>query len=130
MRGPAVRVLRQLAFNFGIDVAGHVEDVGPAVVVEIGHARAPLHVPILDAESDQRGHILEQSVSEAAVQRRDVVGEMRLQKIETRHRLLTVANGEAHAGLRAPLIVVRRAAFERDVREGAIAVIAVEDGGR
>ena len=45
------RILRQLALDVGVDVAGHHENIGRAVVVEIDHRGAPADVPRLDADA-------------------------------------------------------------------------------
>ena len=78
----AVRVLRQHALDLRIDVAGDVEHVRPAVVVEIGQAGAPLDVAVLHARGRPRRDVLEQALAEIAVERGDVVGEVRLEQVE------------------------------------------------
>src|SRR4029453_18506621 len=94
-----------------------------------GKARAPLHVAVADAEPRGGGRVLELPAVEVAVEGRDVVGEVRLQDVEVAVAVV-VADGEAHPRLWVAELAVARAAGERHVREGAVAVVAVEDRGR
>ena len=128
MRGLRWGYCGSFASTLGIDVAGHVEHVHPAVVVEIGQPRAPLHEAVLHAETGLHRHVLEQPAAAVPIQRGNVVGKVRLEDVE-RAIGVDVAERHAHPGLRRPQLVVGRAARQRDVGEGAVVVVAVEDGG-
>jgi hypothetical protein len=65
--GPAVRVLGEPRLDLGVDVAGGVQEVRPAVVVQVGGTRPPLHVAVLDADSRGHRHVLEEPAPEVAV---------------------------------------------------------------
>ena len=78
----AVRVVRQRALDLGIDVAGDVEEIDEAVVVEVAQAGSPLHVAILRVETGGDRGVFEESLAEVAVERRNVVREVGLGEIE------------------------------------------------
>ena len=67
----AMRVLRQQRFDFRVDIAGDVHEVGASVVVEVGHARAPLDVAIHHADAGGDGDVFEQALAEIPVQARE-----------------------------------------------------------
>ena len=117
-----------MLLDLGIDVAGDVEDVGEPVVVEVGQAAAPLDVAVLRGEAGDARHVLEQAAAGVAVERRDVVGKVHLQYVEPGVRVV-VADREAHAGLRVAVFAECSAARDRAVGEGAVVVVAIEDGG-
>src|SRR4029453_12826022 len=64
----AVRVLREKSFDLGIHVAGGVEEIGPAVVVEVGRSRSPLDETVLNAEARGHCHVLELAAPEVVVE--------------------------------------------------------------
>src|ERR1044071_4499233 len=77
-----VRVLREEPLDLGIDVPRDVEDVGPAVVVEIGKSGSPLHVPVLHGQAGRGRRVRELAAPEVAIEGGYVVGEVCLEEIE------------------------------------------------
>src|SRR5215831_21179726 len=90
------RVLRELLRDLGEDAAGYEEEVGIAVVIEVGHAGAPAHVAGLDADAGRQGDVVEVSFAIAAVKDARVVGEVGLEYVEVAVEIV-VADAEAHA---------------------------------
>src|SRR5439155_10003444 len=71
----------------------------------------------------------ELSPAQVAVDRGNVVGEVRLQQV---HPPVTieVAHGQAHPRLRRAVLAVGHAGLDRGVGEGPVVIVPVEDGGR
>ena len=121
-----MRIPLEHALDFGIDVAGHVHEIGAAVVVEIGHAGGPLDMTIQHAEAGGGCDILEDALPHVAIERRDVVGEMRLEDVEPPIGV-EVADRHTHAGLLGAVLAVGDAALDGRIGEGAIMIVVVQD---
>ena len=74
--------LVRLAVHFRIDMPVHHENVFPAVVIEIKKACSPAQRPGIHAETSLKTGIRERPVSVVAIERRGVVGEVCLDKID------------------------------------------------
>ena len=111
--------------HFRINVAVGQKQIQPAVVVEVDPARAPSQPPRVDADSSRKRPILAVPVARVGVERRRVAGEIRFEHVH-RPVAIVVADGDAHAGLRLPVLTVRAAARHADVGERAVAIVAVQ----
>ncbi len=76
------RIGGQRSLHFRVHAAGHEEQVGKPVVVQIDDARAPADEPRLHADARADREIVEVALAVVAVQDVGVVGEMRLEDIE------------------------------------------------
>ena len=122
----AVRVLREHRLDLRIDIARHIHQIGPAVVVQIGHSGAPLDVAIQHAETGGERDVLEHAFSEAAIQRGDVVGEVRLEQVQ-QAVTVEVTDGESHPRLLGAVLAVRDAALDGRVGERPVVVVVVQN---
>src|SRR4029077_4272006 len=76
-----VCVLRQLALDFRVDVAGHHEDIGVTVVVEIDDAGSPADVARFHGNASRAGHIVKISFPVVVVEAVGIFGEVGLEEI-------------------------------------------------
>ena len=90
---------------------------------------APLDVAVLHREPCGGGYVFEHSFAKAAIERRDVIGEMRLDDVEVPVGV-EIGDRQAHARLRHAVLAERGAALKGDVGEGAVPVVAIQDGRR
>jgi hypothetical protein len=100
-----------------------------AVVVEIGHAGAPLDVAVLHPQARSRRDVFEQTLAEIAVKRGHVIGEVRLQQVQPAVDV-EISNGQPHPGLGPPVLAERRTAAEGNVGERAVMIVPVQNGRR
>ena len=111
----AKRIRREGALHFRIDTAGHDEQVGQAVVVEIDHARAPADIARLDANAGADRHVVEVALAVVAIEHIRIVGKMGLEDVEIAVEVV-VADADAHAGLLQAVFAERGAALEAFLR--------------
>ena len=114
--------------DFGVDVAVDDQEVGPAVVVDVGEHGSPAEGVGVDAETGGEGGVGEGAVGIVAVEGCGVVGEVGLEEVDAAVSVV-VGGGGAHAGLLAAVFVEGDSGFGSDVGEGAVFVVAIEDGG-
>jgi hypothetical protein len=62
-----VGILRELTFNFGVNVTCNYKKVGVPIVIEIDDTGAPANVPGLDADASPPGHIVEVALAIVAI---------------------------------------------------------------
>ncbi len=127
---PAVRILLERPLDFRIHVAGHVEEIDEAIVVEIRQPGAPFDV----ADSARSGRRPSRCPRTALYRGCDTRTGMSSAKcVLTRSSsaiVVVVARGQAHARLGTPLVVIRGPAFNRDISERAVLVVAIENRRR
>src|ERR1035437_4352869 len=68
--------------NLGINLAGDVEDIGPAVVVVIRKSRAPANILRIDAQPGNKSYVTERAVAVVVVEIGGVIGEIRLEDVK------------------------------------------------
>ena len=105
------------------------EEVGPAVVVDVGEHGSPAEGVGVDAEACRESHVGEGAVGIVVVEGGGVVGEVGLEEVEATVSVV-VGGGSAHPGLLAAVFVEGDADVGGGVGEGSVAVVVVEDGGR
>ena len=115
-----------VAVNLRIDLAGDVEDVGPAVVVVVHKARAPAHELRVQAHPGKIGDVAEGPVLVVVVEVRGVVGKIGLEDVETAVAVV-IGHAQAHAGLLLPVLVVGAAGEHRNVGERPVVFVLEED---
>ena len=107
-----------------VDVAVGDEDIRPAVVVEVEEIDAEAEVlavdaePRLDARVDEAGAVV-------AVQRGHLFGEVGPDDVEPAVGIV-VADPDAHPGERHAVLVERRSGGNRDLAEGPVVIVAIQ----
>ena len=93
-----VRVLRQLALDFGVHVACYHENVGIAVVVEINDAGTPTDEPGLDCEQGGAGDVIEIPSAVIVIEAVGIIGKVRFKEIQMTIQIVVPCT-DTHSGL-------------------------------
>ncbi len=88
----------QAFFGFGIDAAGDPEEIGVAVVIEIGKTGAPADVAGFDGESGGQRDVAEIPFAIVFVEDGGVFAEVSFEDVEIAVEF-EIADGDAHACL-------------------------------
>ncbi len=94
-------------------------------MIDVEEADAPPEPSGVDADAARKRPILAEPVAGVGVQRRRVAREVGLEDVG-RAVAIVVADGEAHAGLRFPVLAVGAARTNRDVLERAVVAVAIQ----
>ena len=124
-----VRILRELALHLGVDVAGHHEKSGMAVVVEVDDPGAPADVARLHAEPRRPRHVVEVPLAVVVVEAVGVVGEMRLEEVEVPVEVV-VADPHPHPRLLRAVLAERDAPQDALLAERSVMVVDEQQAGR
>ena len=103
-------------------------EVGPTVVVDVGEHGSPAEGFGVNAEAGGKGGVGESAVGVVAVEGSGVVGEVGFEEVDATVSVVVGGSG-AHACLLTAVFVEGYSGFGSDVGEGAVFVVAVEDGG-
>src|SRR5207249_6802184 len=107
-------------------MAVHQKKVGPAIVVKIKEHRAPAKISSTRAKTSRVSHVGKSAVAIVVIKRQSVIEEVRAEKIQISIAIV-ICNRGAHACLFATVDVVGHSRENTHVREGSVAIIAVED---
>src|SRR5206468_4036184 len=107
-------------------MAVHQQKIGPAVVVKIKKHGAPAKISGTGAKTRGVSYVGKGAIAIIVIERGGVVGEVRAEKIQIPIAIV-ICNRGAHACLLAAVDVVGHARKNTDVREGSVAIVAVED---
>src|ERR1043166_1528524 len=121
----AISVLDRSLGHLRIDVPVGHQNVNPAVIIEIQEHHAPPQEPRVLAETGLKGRIFKKIAAEIAIKAGRIAGEVGLDNVELAIAVV-IACRHAHAGLRLAIGAVRRAGFNRNVREGAVSIVPVQ----
>src|SRR5438105_11599937 len=80
--GRAQGILRELRFHFGIYTAGHEEEIGITIIVQVDDATSPTHKACFYTQSTADGEVVEGAIAVVAIENAGVVGEVRFENIQ------------------------------------------------
>ena len=107
-------------------MAVDLEQILPAIVVEIDEVDAPADEPGIGREAGSHADVLEEDPVVVVEEIRVIVGEVGLDDVEPAIAV-EVADADTHAALLEAMLVERDAHLGRVVREGAVAVVQEQD---
>src|SRR5215469_15327149 len=78
----SIRIIRELAFHFGVNAAGHNEQIRRPIIVEVKHTRPPTDEASLDSDFGSAGLVIKVALTIVSIHAAGIAHEMRLEQIE------------------------------------------------
>src|SRR5215472_1457606 len=117
-----VGILRQLSFDFRVNVPGGHEQVWIAIVVEIDHPRSPTDVARIHCDLRGPRHVIEVSLAVVVIEAVGVIGKMGLEKINMAVEVV-VADTDSHASLLHAVVTQRHSAEHAFLPKRSVMVV-------
>src|SRR6266571_1087048 len=111
-----------------IDVAVHLEDVNPPVVVEVDKAAAPAKKAGVDSDTPPKCGLFKSAFARVLVEVGGVAGKVGFEYIEPAVPVI-VSGGNAHSRLRLAVLTVSAPGLNTHVGKGAVVVVAIQGAG-
>src|SRR5207302_7190706 len=112
--------------NLRINVAVHLNNIGPAIVVIVDETASPGDVLVVDADTGGEGYITEGAIAVVVIEIACVIGEVGFENIEPAVAVV-VRNSNSHPGLLVPIFAVGASSDHRNVGEGTVMIIAEQN---
>ena len=106
-----------------------MEEVQPAVVVEINEVNSPADVLRIDGQAGRGGQVVEELTLHIAIEDRRIVAEVGEEEVEVAVTVI-ISHGDAHIGLLLAVAIHRHPGFHGAFREGPIMIVAEQQVGR
>src|SRR2546430_17095855 len=105
-----------------------LQNVGPAIIVEINEAATPGNVLIGDTDARRERDVAEGAFAVVVIEIACVVGEVGLENVKPSVAVI-IGDRDTHSGLFVAVLTVRAAGDHRDIGKRAVVVVVVEDAG-
>src|SRR6266571_6309417 len=124
---PVAGLGRQLV-DLRIDVAVHLEDVNPPVVVEVDKAATPAKKAGVHSDTPPKCDLFKSAFARVLVEVGGVAGKVGFEYIEPAVPVI-VSGGNAHSRLRLAVLTVSAPGLNTHVGKGAVVVVAIQGAG-
>src|ERR1035441_3517161 len=126
------RILERLAevvlIHFRVNVAIHLNNVRPAVIIVVNESAAPRYVPVVNSNTGSECDITEATVTIVVIQVAGVIDKVSFEDIKPAIAIV-ISHGYTHARLLMTVVIVGATGHYSDVCKRAVMVVLEEDAG-
>src|SRR5437762_12366558 len=105
-----------------------LQNVGPAIIVEINEAATPGNVLIVDTDARREGDVAEGAVAVVVIEVAGIVRKVGLENVKPSVAVI-IGDRDSHSGLFVAVLTVRAAGDHGDIAKRSVVVVVEEDAG-